>query len=162
MSVSHLEYQLNNGYIDNWLVAGPQAIFVPDLERFAEPNPKLQIARHYHEREPDIAQTPAERDTFAAGDATLTWRYARCRDDHFVDLTAFYHTCHYLRSWAYAEVFCPEPQAVTCVLTSNGPADVWLNGRHIHRQEHFQHQMPHSVAFEATLQAGYNTILVRM
>ena len=51
---------------------------------------------------------------------------------------------------------------MACVLTTNGPADVWLNGRHIHRQEHFHHQLPHSVAFQATLQAGRNTILVRL
>jgi hypothetical protein len=162
MSVPYLEYQLQNGYIDNWLVAGPQAAPVADLDRFVGDDYKLQIARHYHQRDSGIDQPPAERDTFAAGEATLTWRYARCRDDHFVDLSAFYHTCHYLRAWAYAEVFCPEPQVVTCILTTNGPADVWLNGRHIHRQEHFHHQLPHSVTLEATLQAGSNRLLVRM
>jgi hypothetical protein len=162
MPVSHLEYELHSGYIDNWLVAGPQAIFVPDLERFEGPDFKLQIARHYHERDSGIAQTPAERDTFAAGDTTLIWRYARCRDDHFVDITAFYHTCHYLRSWAYAEVICPEPRETTLILTTNGPADVWLNGQHIHRQEHFHHQIPHSVAFQATLQEGRNQVLMRL
>jgi hypothetical protein len=160
--MAELEYHLHNGYVDNWLVAGPQATFVPDLERFEGPDFKLRIARHYYERDSGIAQTPAERDTFAAGDATLTWRYARCRDDHFVDLTAFYHTCHYLRAWAYAEVVCPAPQETACVLTTNGPADVWLNGRHVHRQEHFHHQLPHSVTFQAALQEGRNTILVRL
>jgi hypothetical protein len=159
--ISYLEYQLQNGYIDNWLVAGPQAIFVPDLDRFEGEDFKLQIARHYYEREQGLAQLPAERDTFAVGDTTLAWRYVRCRDDHFVDLTAFYHTCHYLRAWAYAEVICPATQEVTFVLTTNGPADIWLNGRHIHRQEHFHHQIPHSVPFRATLQDGRNEILVR-
>jgi hypothetical protein len=162
MPTSYLEYQLENGYIHNWLVAGPQATYVPDLERFKGPDAKLRIARHYYERDSGIAQAPAERDTFAAGDTTLTWRYARCGDDHFVDLTAFYHTCHYLRSWAYAEVVCPAPQEMTCVLTTNGPADVWLNGRHVHRQEHFHHQIPYSVAFRAVLQEGRNQVLVRL
>ena len=69
--------------------------------------------------------------TETVGDTPLTWRYARCRDDHFVDLSAFYHTCHYLRAWAYAEVSCAEPQELTCILTTNGPADVWLNRQHI-------------------------------
>lgn len=162
MPISYLEYQLQNGYVHNWLVAGPHAAPVADLDRFAGADYKLQIAQHYYQRESGIAQPPAERDTFALGDTTLTWRYARCRDDHFVDLTAFYHTCHYLRSWAYVEVLCPEPQEVACVLTSNGPADVWLNGLHIHRQEHFHHQIPHSIAFPATLHAGRNEILVRL
>src|SRR3954447_4904148 len=162
VSVSYLEYQLQNGYIHNWLVAGPHPTAVADLDRFVGDDYKLQIAQHYYQRESGIAQPPAERDTFAVGETTLTWRYARCHDDHFVELTAFYHTCHYLRSWAYAELICAEPQEVACVLTSNGPADVWLNGQHIHRQEHFHHQIPHSVAFQATLQAGHNAILVRM
>ena len=73
MSVLYLEYRLQNGYIHNWLVAGPQAIFVADLDRFEGDDFKLQIARHYHDPEPGLAQTPAERDTFSAGDATLTW-----------------------------------------------------------------------------------------
>ncbi len=159
--ISYLEYQLQNGYIHNWLVAGPQATPVADLDRFEGADFKLQIARHYYEPKPGLAQPPAERDSFSSGDTTLTWRYVRCLDDHFVDLTAFYHTCHYLRAWAYALVACPAPQAVTCVLTTNGPADVWLNGEQIHRQEHFHHQLPHSVSFQAMLRDGRNEILVR-
>jgi len=161
MSVSYLEYQLENGYIHNWIVAGPQAIFVPDLDRFEGKDFKLQIARHYYGHDSGLAQPPVERATFDVGDTTLAWRYVRCRDDHFVDHTAFYHTCHYLRAWAYAQAICPAAQDVTLVLTTNGPADVWLNGRHVHRQEHFHHQIPHSVPFQATLQEGRNEILVR-
>jgi len=161
MPISYLEYQLQNGYINTWLVAGPQPIFVPDLDRFEGADFKLQIAQHHHERDSGIAQPPAERDTFSVGDTALTWRYVRCHDDHFVDLTAFYHTCHYLRAWAYAEVIGSAMQDVTFVLTTNGPADVWLNGQHVQRQEHFHHQIPHSVRFRATLQDGTNAILVR-
>ncbi len=161
MSVSQLTYQLQNGYIHNWLVAGPHATFVHDLDRFTGDDFKLQIARHYYERESGIATPPAERDTFTVGDADLTWRYVRCGDDHFVDLTAFYHTCHYLRSWASAQVVWPAAQEVTLTLTTNGPADVWLNGQHVHRQEHFHHQIPHSVTFRAPLQEGCNELLVR-
>ena len=50
---------------------------------------------------------------------------------------------------------------MTCVLTTNGPADVWLNGRHVHRQEHFHHQIPHSVPFQSELAEGPNDFLVR-
>ena len=164
-SVSYLEYQLQNGYIDNWLVAGPQAIPVADLERFEGEDFKLQIARAYGELDPGRAGVAVARDSFTIGGDSLTWRYVRCRDDHFVDLTAFYHTCHYLRAWAYAEVDCPAAQAATCILTTNGPADVWLNGEHIHRQEHFHHQIPRSVPIAlrapAILREGRNEILVR-
>ena len=46
-------------------------------------------------------------------------------------------------------------------LTTNGPADVWINGTHVHRQSHFSHQDPQSVAFSAALQEGDNDIIVR-
>jgi hypothetical protein len=50
---------------------------------------------------------------------------------------------------------------VTCILTTNGPADVWLNGQHLHRQEHFHHQLPHSVSLKVKLAEGTNEFLVR-
>jgi len=34
MSIFYAVYNLHSGYIHNWLVAGPQAIPIPDLERF--------------------------------------------------------------------------------------------------------------------------------
>ncbi len=189
MPIHFARYELINGYIHNWIVAGPQAIPVLDMERFQGEDWKLQIARHYtptltlprshstRTGEGDVGSgvtpTPVETETFHVGDAQLTWNYFRCDDDHFVDCTAFYHTCHYLRAWAYSRVVSPasgaEPveaaQAVTCILTTNGPADVWLNGQHVHRHEHFHHQIPHSVSFRAQLRAqlreGHNEFLVR-
>ena len=38
---------------------------------------------------------------------------------------------------------------------------MWLNGQHVHRQEHFAHQIPQSVAFQAALGEGRNEVLVR-
>jgi hypothetical protein len=162
MSVYYAAYHLQNGYVHNWIVAGPQAIPVADLERFTGEDFKFQIARHHHAEASGISEPPAELARFTLGDGTeLAWRYVRCRDDHFVDLTAFYHTCHYLRAWAYTHVASPVAQEATLVLTTNGPADVWLNGQHVHRQEHFHHQIPQSVSFQANLQEGHNEVLVR-
>jgi hypothetical protein len=161
MSIFYAGYDLHSGYIHNWLVAGPQAIPVPDLERFTRDDLKQQIARHHHQVDSGITQPPLERATFTMGDTELRWNYVRCRDDHFVDLTAFYHTCHYLQAWAYACVASSASQEVTFILTTNGPADLWLNGQHIHRQEHFHHQIPHSTPCTATLREGHNEVLVR-
>lgn len=178
MPIHYARYELQDGYIHNWLVAGPQAI-PPDLERFSgkvstpracDEDWKLQIARHYYEFEPGVTGAPVQDEEVDLKDrpdgtggqvAPLKWRYRRCDDDHFVDCTAFYHICHYLRAWAYSRVVSPTAGQVTCVLTTNGPADVWLNGRHIHRQEHFHHQIPHSVPFEVELAEGANDFLVR-
>ncbi len=162
MSTYYLNYPLQDGYIHNWVVAGPLATPVADLDRFQD-DTKIQIAQYYYTADPelDLQITPRETDEFQVNDAKLQWLYTACLDDHFVNVTNFYHTCHYLRSWAYAEVVSPAAQAVRFVLTTNGPADLWLNGQHAHRQEHFHHQVPHRVSFSATLQEGTNTFLVR-
>ena len=161
MPIHYVRYELENGYIHNWLVAGPQAIPVLDLERFQGDDWKLQIARHYYETESGVPQMPVMDETAPVGGVELEWRNVHCDDDHFVDYTAFYHTCHYLRAWAYCQVVSPAAQEVTCILTTNGPADVWLNGQHAHRQEHFHHQLPHSVSFQVKLVEGTNEFLVR-
>ena len=161
MTVHFARYELEKGYVHNWLVAGPQAIPVLDLERYQGDDWKLQIARHYYDAKSGVNQPPIENEPFESGEAKLTWDYFRCDDDHFVDRTAFYHTCHYLQSWAFSRVVSPSEQDVSCVLTTNGPADVWVNGAHVHRQEHFHHQIPHGVSFQAKLIQGHNEILVR-
>ncbi len=161
MPIHYARYELADGYVHNWLVAGPQAIPVRDLERFQGEDWKLQVVRHYHETASGVTSMPVDFEPFQVGDAELRWTYYRCDDDHFVDWTAFYHICHYLRAWAYSQVVSSAAQEVTCILTTNGPADVWLNGDHVHRQEHFHHQIPHSVRFQVTLAEGRNEFLVR-
>jgi hypothetical protein len=144
MAGHRLEYSLASGYIHNWLVAGPQATPVGDLADFG----------------PEFAETPIERGTFELGGDQLSWKYYACLDDHLVDLSTFYHTCHYLRAWAHCQVASPGDQQVGFVLTTNGPADVWINGEHVHRQEHFHHQDPKSVPFQAAFVQGDNDVLV--
>jgi hypothetical protein len=167
MPVSYVRYDLHDGYIHNWLVLGPQAIAVDDLARFTGPDYKLAIARHYYTAEHGITEQPVEPGALTEGVVKLAdfegrWRYVRCLDDHFVDLTTFQHLTTYLRAWAYVEVESAAAREVTFVLTTNGPADVWLNDTHVHRHEHFQHQPPHSVSFSAHLDAGRNRLLVRL
>ncbi len=161
MSYPSLKYPLHNGFIHDWLVAGPLAIEVTDLERFAGPDYKMRIAEHYFQAGSGVTRMPAERLPFEDESSGMTWEWVRCADDHFVDRTAFYHLTHYLRSWAFARVDVNEAVRGTWTLTTNGPADVWVNGEHVHRHVHFYHQIPHSVSFEAALKIGVNDILVR-
>jgi hypothetical protein len=158
MSVYFADYDLQDGYIHHWLVAGPRAIPVPVLERYQGDDFKLQVLRHYYQKRPGIGPRPVEEATFTTKGAELTWRLVRCRDDHFVDLSAFHHTCHHLRAWAYVRLTSPSSQEVTFLLTTFAPADLWLNKWHVHRQEHFG---LHSVPFPAKLEKGHNEILVR-
>ncbi|MFN2285360.1 MAG: hypothetical protein ACK2UQ_13130 [Anaerolineae bacterium] len=168
MTFSYLEYELHDGYIHNWLVAGSQEIAIPDPDHYTggEPERKLQIAQHYYTPENFVQQTPVDRESFAVDDTTLTWHYVRCLDDHFVDKSTFHHTWHYLRTWAYTQLHVWEEQEATFIITTNGPADVWVNGEHVHRHEHFHHQQPASASFIARLretddEGVGNEILVR-
>ena len=165
MPTSYLEYRLVDGFIDNWLVAGPQAIAVDAPERFESQARKLQIAEYYGVLPgggADMAEPPVARGRLRVGGGDeFEWQYRRCPIDHRIDLATFYHNWTYLRAWAYAQIVSPVAGPVTMTLATNGPADVWLDGRHVHRQAHFYHQQPRSVTFEAAMQAGVNELLVR-
>ncbi|MBI3959800.1 MAG: hypothetical protein HY328_13400 [Chloroflexi bacterium] len=158
-----LSYPTVGGFVHDWLVAGPLASPVPNLDDFPGADFKLKIARSRYQPETGLAAAPAELQSFApfGEERELTWKIYRAEDDHFVDLSAFYHTCHHLHTWAYCGVESPAAQNVNAVLTTNGPADVWLNGQHIHRVEHFHHQLPEHTTCTLSLQEGRNELLVR-
>ena len=130
--IQYLEYTLaENGHIHNWLLAGPQAIPVPDLASFAGQADELRanIACSYHKELFDLHEPPLEWATFQIDGVDLERRYAKCHEDHLLDLSATYTTCHYLRSWAYAELIMPAAQTVELVFTSNSLAGVWVDRR---------------------------------
>lgn len=161
MQTYYAEYDLHDGFIHHWLIAGPQAMAIENPEEFQGDDWKLQVARHYHMEGSGIEGDPIELDYVTVDGEELRWRAYRCIEDHFVDETAFYATPHYVRTWGYTDLLASGEQHLTMVLTTNGPANVWINGAHVHRQEHFSHQDPVSVPFEVTLQDGLNAVLVR-
>ena len=161
MTNNHLEYKLNDGYIHNWLVAGPLATSIPSPDRIKndENNYKLQITRQYYQGEAAFSELPIDRGTSEINGELLTWNYIRCQQDHFVDVSKSYPTWQHLRTWAYTEIKSPSPMLVTLVLTTRGPTNVWLNGSHIHRQENFSETF-FSTRIQAALEEE-NTLLVR-
>jgi len=165
MTVSYLRYDLSDGYVHNWLVAGPQPIPVSELDEGSEQDVRRRIAHDIYEEALGITGQPVERGplsegTFTVGDYEGAWSYVRSLEDHFADLSDYYPTCRYLRAWGYTEVEVADVQDVSFALTVDGGADVWLNGTSIHRMPYDGDQQ-RSVTFDASLQAGRNTILVR-
>lgn len=163
MAFTNLIYALDQGFIHNWLVAGPEGIPVKKLSDLPQDQLELAIIWPFYTVESGVTETPVDLGPLqsAPGDQSLAWRYYRCQPDHYVDLTAFYPTCHYLRAWAYAQIAAPEAGEVMLALSTNGPADLWLNGQHIQRHEGHRKQIPLSVRFPASLAEGTNEILVR-
>ena len=122
MSEQHLEYALEDNYIHNWLVAGPQATALGDAEVPAEGELRRELVQRQYRRYSEVNQPPVELGTFQVDDTELTWEYYRCEEDHLIDLSSTYPRPHYLRTWAYARIECPSLVQVTFQLTTHGPA----------------------------------------
>lgn len=161
-----LRYRPHDGYIHNWLVAGPQMIPIGEEDGAPELN-RQQLAAHFWQPDSGIEDAPCEQAKFTLSgplDAVLhfTWRYLRCEDDHLVDLAGFYPPRHYLRAWAYTELISPAAQLACLTLNAFGPAQIWLNGRQVIRQEGFGAHLLHRLASEVSLVEGANRLLVRL
>lgn len=154
MTEFFLQYPLQDGYIHNWLVAGPLATPVPEVHE------QTENTQPHAPRALEIHEPPIERGTFQIGSSKLEWRYERCLEDHDLDLSAIYHACYELRTWAYAQIVVPAAQEVTLVLTTNGPADLWLNRAHIQGQTDPAADQTRQ-SFPCTLAEGKNELLVR-
>ncbi|HET9911643.1 MAG TPA: hypothetical protein VFQ13_07130 [Anaerolineales bacterium] len=161
MRKATLGYPLIEGYIHHWLVAGPQVIPVEGFRQPSDSQDRLQIIRQYHQPGPGVDGKPIEYGECRIGQVKEKWRYVRTRHDHQVDLSAFHPVPCFLRAWAYTEIESPMEQDVTFLLTTTGPADLWINDQHVHRQEHFHDRIPSPVLFQSHLQSGINRLMVR-
>ncbi len=164
MATNSLHYKLSNDFIHNWLIAGP-LLLPASPEDNAGANVATRILQRYYEPESGVGDAPV--DTGPLGPLTkdhplLTWRYTACRDDHFVDVTTAHPNWSYLRAWAYAQLSVAAAQEAQLVITTYGPADVWLNGQHLARQAAFDPTRPHSTSIPCALAAGSNELLVRV
>jgi hypothetical protein len=165
MRPRYIQYNLEDGFVHNWLVAGPRTIPI-ELEQFPGDDIRQQVAKRYYEPRSGITETPVERGPldkglFQVGDYSGSWNYCACREDHLVDKSDVYLAPYYLRSWAYTQLDCKAGLEVLLVLFAHGPADIWLNDHHIQRQERFYTQQPGSVTSRVLLKKGVNKILVR-
>ncbi len=166
MGISFVEYHLQDGFVNHWLAAGPQVIPVNNINITDGSNQKEQVIGKYRQKKSGITQDPIERGPltegiFTIGDFQGSWSYYRCQDDHFVDHSLINPQFSYLRSWAYTLVVSEAAQEATFILTTNGPADLWVDGRHVHRQEHSQDFQPKSCTFRVKLNEGRNPVLIR-
>lgn len=165
MRYRYVHYNLENGFIHNWLVAGPHTIPI-QIEQFPADDFRKQIAQHFYDPTSGIKKTPVERGPldkglFQVGDYAGSWNYYACHEDHLVDHSRVYTRPHYLRSWAYTQLSSKVAQEVQFVLTSFGPVDIWLNGQHVHHQQHFADWQTYSSSFKVSLVKGNNKIIVR-
>jgi hypothetical protein len=139
MMIANVEYRLQDGYIHNWLTAGPQAILVDSLVLEHAEDLNTKVYQKYHTKAPGTCgQMPVERGPLTEGVFKLgayegSWSYTRCGEDHLLDHSVKTPLCHFVRSWAYTRLVSPADRPVSFILTAVGPADVWLNGKPVYK-----------------------------
>jgi len=165
MTISYVEYDLQDGFINHWLTAGPQATPVQDLASLQNETFKPQIIQENYTAKSGITRMPVERGPlteglFKIGAYEGSWSYTRCADDHTIDHSTTTAACQHLRSWAYTQLLAVQAGPVDFVLHSCGPVDVWVNGKAVFHHQQFSAQ-PERHSFQVGLEQGQNEILVR-
>jgi len=140
-----LKYNLQQDFIDNWLIAGPLCVPVSDVKESAVYDTILP-------------QSPAENAVFNIRGEEHTWEYYRCRDDHFVDVTFTHEQPECRTVWLYTQLFADTTAVVTLNLTSLNMARVWLNGQEICKST----EAPAKVTLDAQLDIGENSLFVAL
>ena len=172
MAAQYIEYPLQNGFVHNWLAAGPQAVMVAPFDMVGadadHDTLRAEVFRRFFMPTAGTGATPVERGPleagkFAIGNYEGAWAYVVCAEDHRVDHSASYAACHYVRSWAYVELVNARQQAVTLVLTTYGPADLWTGEKQIGHAEDEAGQGEVAVTqkFPWQLGAGVTPLMVR-
>lgn len=164
MTISYVEYDLQDGFINNWLTAGPQSTPVQDLPaKGAQFRP--QVFNKFDSPKSGISKMPVERGPLTEGIFKIenfqgSWSYYRCAEDHRVDHSVTLPTCHHLRAWAYTQLVSPADQKAAFTLRTAGPARVWVNKTEVFYQDQFSDQ-PEAYPFSAELISGKNEVLLR-
>jgi hypothetical protein len=165
MQIKYVHIALKNGYLENWLVAGPQKFVVND-ESLADGKQPEAIAQLYADPNLSIDETPVERGPVSAGlfrigDFSGSWDYLACDEDHRVDQSGYAPVCTYLRSWAYNHLYSKVEQTVTLHISACGPFRVWLNGVNIYVQENVIQGKPAQFSVPLELHKGGNPLFIR-
>jgi hypothetical protein len=163
MNINFLDYPLQDGYIHNWLIAGP---LLSPLSSLEYPD-KAKIFDQYSDATYPLfggesSKAPADQGALELGEHKSSWHYIRCHIDHFVEITEHAPSWSHLRAWAYTQIKAPTEQEIVFLLTTLGPADVWVNGQHIYRQDNPTDKGIQTTRFSVPLKAGYNEMLVQL
>jgi eukaryotic-like serine/threonine-protein kinase len=113
---------------------------------------------------------PPERDVdplarvAATGDDEQTTRWERVPTNAsgFVNFSLLYGRAEHISAYALMRIYSPVGRTATLWLGSDDQARVWLNGKQIHESRGERAAIPDSDAVPATLNAGWNTLLVRV
>jgi hypothetical protein len=154
MPVNSLRYKLVNGYIDNWLVAGPivhDELLSFDTEHLVNDEALLSSA---------VEPGSAEDGKFSIGNQIACWCYLHCQEDHYIDFSDDQYGDRFLSSWAYAQLRSNKPQDILLVITAYGSVEISIYTREpqqikLVEKNHFTKTLP------VHLDKGINPLLIK-
>lgn len=161
MTIQYLYYELQDNFIHNWIVTGPSITPIPGNKHPDKPElfKRLSITE-YPLTSTEETSLPADQNPFELGEYKSNWIYTRCHLDHYASVNAHCQRWSHLRAWAYTQIKVPNSQTASLRLVTQGPADIWVNGKHIFRQDGFADRGTQSIQFAADLNADINELLV--
>jgi hypothetical protein len=166
MTISYLHYRLLNGFVQNWLAAGPQVLQVEGTVGASSTAFRQEIAQQFYVPDLEIKNQPVVRGKLTEGIFTIgeyrgSWEYVGCLEDHLVNHSSSFPSISYLRSWAYTQLHSKQEIDVQLRLATSGPADLWVNRIHLLRKDTFCDQQPDPQVVKLRLKRGPNRIFVR-
>jgi hypothetical protein len=166
MPLSYAAYEHKDGYIQNWLVTRPEFIKVDTTQGSQNIDSREEIARQQFQPKLEVKKQPVEQGPitegiFKNGDFESAWSYVGCEEDHYVHRSTFCQGLHFVRAWAYTQLFTKDIHEVSAVVSTFGPVDVWINKQHAFHSESFSDHYPQSQQFSLKLLKGKNDIIVR-
>jgi hypothetical protein len=165
MPISFIKYKLIDGYIDNWLVAGPQIIKInPQKGDQSLRNLRKEIYQALFLTNSGISKMPVERGPltegiFKVGDYQGAWSYWCCDEDHLVVQSDRYREPVFLRSWAYSQLHFNKEKLIAIIINTYGPYRIWINDELITQSETFSEHQPLKYVETTTMKKGLNEIL---
>jgi WD40 repeat protein len=131
--------------ISGWWVTGP---YPDDLNQSYPPERNL---------DPHNQLGAVDQDGAAA-----TWERVPVSACGFINFGARFEHAEHISAYALMKIYAPQQRRVQILLGSDDLVRLWLNGVQLHERLQVRRALPDSDAVSATLQAGWNTLLVRV
>jgi len=156
---THMDFVLVDGYVHQWLVAGPSARTLPEdlLRQTAD-----AVRAALHNAAPGMEGQPCHLADAQADGETLRWQLASAAADHLVHLGDTCHRRSVVTTWAYIEVLSERTLDVEADIAVSGPVDVWCNDVAAHRSDTTPPEPYATQTIALALRGGPNRLLVRL
>jgi hypothetical protein len=137
MTPNCLEYPLNDGFVENWLVYGPLTTPVEGMDCNIQPPPEqIQgVANRFFDPTLGVEEEVKERGIALVAGNEKAWKYYRCQEDHRVDISdttsRWTHSCVI----AACDLHVPGAAETELRLITANAVDVWLNDQLVYHSD---------------------------